>query len=161
MHPQSRRSAIVRLVILSVFLFCFAGCNALRNSALSGSSKDAGPVDIHYDFGDVLVPHDLLINKKESFIYQTSGFSAGVLVLRSRTEADELLRFFRENMEKDNWALEGLIKTPHSLLFFKKQNRWCVINISRGPLYSDVRIWVLPTGMQPGSTDTGDTDLLK
>ncbi|MGB5158036.1 hypothetical protein [Desulfobacterium sp. N47] len=133
-----------------VFMLVFSGCAALsqnENSATASASvqKDIGDMPSYYDFGDVLVPKELKVKIEKSFIYKTSGLPAGVLALSGRVELSSLCTFFDNNMAKDNWKLVSLFKSPHTLMLFQKQNRWCVINIVDGMIFTDVEIWVAPS----------------
>ena len=99
---------------------------------------------LYYDFGDVLVPRELKLHAESSFVYQTSGFTAGVLVFKSSVERVSLIKFFDDNMAKDNWQAVSAFKSPRTLLLFQKENRWCVINITESNWDTMVEIWVAP-----------------
>jgi hypothetical protein len=47
-------------------------------------------------------------------------------------------------MTKDNWQYVSSFKSPRTLLLFKKENRWCVINITENKWNTRVEIWVAP-----------------
>jgi hypothetical protein len=85
------------------------------------------------------------VNKKTSFVYQTAGFSSGVLVLSGRIESSSLFAFFETNMVKDNWRPVSSFKSPRTIMLFQKENRWCVISITDGDFKTHVEIWVAPT----------------
>ena len=106
--------------------------------------KDEQNAPLYYDFGDVLVPRELNLDAKSSFVYHTSGFTAGVLVFESKVERTSLIEFFDNNMAKDNWQAVSAFKSPRTLLLFQKENRWCVINITDGDWNTMVEIWVAP-----------------
>ena len=82
-NPQNRRYAVI-LGFMIVTIIFLLGCSSLtkkNDTATAPSAKsESGVPALYYDFGDVLVPKELKIDKKSSFIYQTEGFSAGVLV---------------------------------------------------------------------------------
>ena len=131
------------------FLF-IAGCAGLESkkgslSAPAASKKDEGPTPLYYDFGDVLLPSELKLDKKSSFVFQTPGLSAGVLSLKGRVEISSLISFFENNMAKDNWSLVSSFKSTRTIMLFKKENRWCVINITEEYGSTYVEIWVAPT----------------
>ncbi len=144
------------LVIMVVFFL--SGCSSLK-------SKNDGPPSttqmqkknepLYYDFGDVLVPRPLKVDKKSSFVFRTPGLSAGVLSLKGRVEVGSLITFFESNMANDNWVAVSSFKSPRTIMLFKKENRWCVINITDKDFYTYVEIWVAPTIVESGS------DLLK
>jgi translation initiation factor IF-2 len=130
-------------------IISIAGCSSLTkkdNKATAPSAKSSSGVPaMYYDFGDVLVPKELKVDKKSSFIYQTEGFSAGVLVLKGRIETSSLISFFENNMAKDNWQSISTFKSERTMLLFQKAHRWCVINITDQTFNTYVEIWVAPT----------------
>ena len=140
---------------LAIFLLVFAvvfsvgGCSSLtkkENKATAPSAKTSGGVPAqYYDFGDVLVPKQLKVDKKSSFVYHTSGFSAGVLVLKGRIESGSLISFFETNMAKDNWNIISSFKSERTMLLFQKENRWCVMSNTDQAYNTHVEIWVAPT----------------
>jgi hypothetical protein len=147
------------LTILTIVLWVLAGCSGLQNketsSAQTGGEQKKEKTPSYYDFGDVPVPPELQLNTKSSFVYRTTGFSAGVLVLKGSVELGSLIDFFENNMARDNWRAVSTFKSPRTLLLFQKENRWCVINITDDKYNTHVEIWVAPT------TGEDDSGLLK
>jgi len=146
--------AVLTFMITVVFLV--GGCSSLSkkdDKATAPASKTSSAVAAqYYDFGDVLVPKELKVDKKSSFIYQTSGFSAGVLVLKGRIETSSLISFFETNMAKDNWNIISSFKSERTMLLFQKTHRWCVMSITDQSFNTYVEIWVAPTtkGLKTG-----------
>ena len=144
------------LIFMITVVFSIGGCSSLSkkdNKATAPASKTSTAVAArYYDFGDVLVPKELKVDKKSSFIYQTGEFSAGVLVLKGRVETSSLISFFETNMAKDNWNIISSFKSERTMLLFQKAHRWCVINITDETFNTYVEIWVAPTtkGTQTG-----------
>ena len=151
-----KRMGIVVLGLTIAMIISIGGCSSLTkkdNKATAPSEKSSSGVPaLYYDFGDVLVPKELKVDKKSSFIYQTEGFSAGVLVLKGRIETSSLISFFENNMAKDNWQGISSFKSERTMLLFQKAHRWCVINITDESFNTYVEIWVAPT---TGATKTG------
>jgi len=130
-------------------IFLINACSTLPSERSNSDSYEAirqknkkGP--LYYDFEDVLIPRELKVDQKSSFIYNTAGFSAGVLVLKGRVELGSLVSFFEKNMAKDNWRLISSFKSSRTIMLFEKQNRWCVINITEG-ISTRTEIWIAPT----------------
>ena len=149
-----KRRVMAVLGCTLAIMFAVGGCSTLakkeKTSASSSEEKSGKSAPaVYYDFGDVLIPKELKIQKQQSFIYQTGGFSAGVLVLRGRIESNSLILFFENNMIKDNWEIIGSLKSERSMLLFQKEQRWCVMNIVDQALSTQVEIWVVPTIDQP------------
>ena len=112
---------------------------------------EQGPAPLYYDFGDVLIPSELEVNKNASFVFRTPGFSAGVLSLKGRVEGNSLIKFFDANMVKDNWQLVSSFKSRRTIMLFHKENRWCVINITEKDYYTYAEVWVSPATAEAGT----------
>ena len=106
-----------------VFFLLIIGCSGLKQkkntstSSFFNKQKEKKSVSLYYDFQDVLVPGELKVDKKGSFVYRTSGFSAGVLVLTGRVELGSLIAFFENNMAKDNWRPLSSFKFPRATIW--------------------------------------------
>jgi hypothetical protein len=139
------------LAFMVAIIFAVGGCSSVTKkdkqatAPSAGEQKSGGVPARYYDFGDVLVPKELKVDKRSSFIYQTDGFSAGVLVLSGRIETSSLISFFENNMAKDNWSIISTFKSERTMLLFQKANRWCVMSITDEPFNTRVEIWVAPT----------------
>jgi hypothetical protein len=154
---ERRKRAWACIGLIIAVLFIVTGCSGLKSGRKGGSAgtsgaKDKGASPLYYDFGDVLIPKELKVDKKSSFVYQTPGFSAGVLVLNGRVEINSLIAFFENNMTKDNWRPVSKFKSPRTIMLYQKENRWCIINITEKGYTTHTEIWVSPTF---GDMDSG------
>jgi len=140
-------------IVAGLLLLLLAACSSTPKTTdgSDAKGKDEKNAPLYYDFGDVLVPRELKMNTKSSFIYHTTGFTAGVLVFKSKVERGSLIEFFENNMTKDNWQAVSAFKAPRTLLLFQKENRWCVINITDNSWDTLVEIWVAPFSGLSGS----------
>lgn len=100
--------------------------------------------DFYYDFDDILVPKEMDLLTKESFILETPSSKSGVMVFRGKVEISSLTNFFINNMMKDNWQLRSAFKSQRTILVFEKPDRYCVINITDDKFYTFLEIWVAP-----------------
>jgi len=147
---RQRKKVLAFIGIGAVFFLIISGCSGVKSKNSGSESqvttpKEEGPSPLYYDFGDVLIPNELSVNKKESFVYKTPGFSAGVLVLSGRVAISTLIAFFENNMQKDNWRAISSFKSPRTVMLFQKENRWCIINMSEKDFKTYVEVWVAPT----------------
>ena len=137
-------------LLFLVVLLALTGCATLESkketSALSNGPA-AQPVQktMYLDFGDVLFPNQLSLERDDSFIFTTSGLTAGLLSLSGRADVNSLITFFENKMPEDGWQMISEIKAARSMLLFKKKDRWCVISIREGRLKTGVEVWVAPT----------------
>ena len=140
------------IAILAVSLAAMVGCSALNKDkeAEAGSPQPSGKSDkippVYLDFDDVLIPGEMKIDRDKTFLYQTSGFTVGILALKGRVEIGSLIAFFEKNMPRDNWQLVSEFKSPaRTMMLFQKTNRWCVVEISEGTYNAYAKVWVAPT----------------
>jgi hypothetical protein len=91
-----------------------------------------------------LIPSDLSLDKKKSFVYSTSRSKVGILILEGRVEPSSLAGFFQSNMQKDGWRLLSSFKYREYLLNFVKEDRACVIIIEEKTFVTVVSIRVGP-----------------
>ena len=132
-------------VALFMMVLMMAGCastKAGQPDAAAGADKND---PLYYDFGDVLVPREMKVDKNASFVFRTPGLSAGVLSMKGRVDGPSLITFFETNMASDNWSLVSAFKSFRNIMLFKKESRWCVINITEKKMYTYLEIWVSPT----------------
>jgi hypothetical protein len=133
-------------VVVGFLILLAGGCASQKGTSGDVAIEGADPnAPLYYDFGDVLVPREMKVDQNASFVFRTPGFSAGVLSLKGRVESSSLIAFFENNMANDNWSLVSAFKSYRNILLFKKESRWCVINITEKKMYTYLEIWVSPT----------------
>ena len=138
------------VLMLSILLLVGAGCAAWEKSRdtseESGEKKSEveAPAPVYYDFVDILIPAELSLVKKSSFVYSTPSFSAGVLVFEGYVQGESLVNFFTTNMPKDGWTLKSSFRYRRVILSFEKEERSCLVSVAEFPLKTRVEIWVAP-----------------
>ncbi|MDL1968261.1 MAG: hypothetical protein LWW97_06860 [Deltaproteobacteria bacterium] len=144
------RTALAFIGIMTAFFVLVNGCAVLKSSKknskpLTKEQKGQTSYPLYNDFGDVLVPGELKVDKDLTFIFETSGFIIGVNAYKGRVKIDSLINFFKSSMAKDNWSILGSFKSsPLSIMLFQKENRSCMIKIKEKLTASHVEIWVVP-----------------
>ena len=147
------RTEVYCFGIMALLMLLVAACSSTPKSTDGSEAKpkDDKNAALYYDFGDILIPRELELDDKSSFVYRSSGFTAGILAFKSKVELGSMVTFFENNMAKDNWQAVGTFKSPRTLLLFQKENRWCVINITDNKWDTLVEIWVAPFSDISGS----------
>jgi hypothetical protein len=136
--------------LLSLLLLVGSGCAALKKSEDSSveaeevKSEVKGLAPIYYDFADILIPAELSLDKKNSFVYSTPSFSTGVLVFDGYVQGESLVNFFTTNMPRDGWILKSSFRYRRVILNFEKDQRSCLLSVAEYPLKTRVEIWVAP-----------------
>ena len=152
MRGKVRRIPAAEVVaVLLALMLMVAGCSAVKSKKGSptqgqpGQAAKAKTKTVYYDFGDILLPAELKIDKDNSFVFRTPGLTAGVLSLSGRVEINSLITFFENKMPVDGWKAVSAIKAPRTMMLFKKHSRWCVISITESQFKARVEVWVAPT----------------
>ncbi|MCD4805757.1 MAG: hypothetical protein K8R07_08810 [Desulfobacterales bacterium] len=155
------RTALAFIGIMTAFFVLVNGCAGLKSSKKDSESstkeqKEKRTYPLYCDFGDVLVPSELKVDKELTFIFETSGFITGVNAYKGRIKVDSLIKFFKSSMANDNWRILGSFKSsPLTIMLFQKENRSCMIKIIEKLTTTHVEIWVAP------SIDEVESGLLK
>lgn len=149
---------------IAVLLFVFSGCSGTNTreggvtSRMMGQGSRTSP--LYYDFGDVLIPGELKVDRGSTFVYRTPGFTAGVIALKGRVDINSLVAFFESNMPRDKWRQVSSFRSPHNILLFQKETRLCMVIISEGTFFSTrAEIWVAPTN--PVASSDGEEGLMR
>jgi len=143
--------SLVRTIILIMAVGTIWACAYLKPIDDSSGSQNVTREDpnltaVYHDFDDILVPKGMRINRKMTRLSKTQAMLAGVISLEGSLDRSEIIRFFKLNMIKDNWAHVDQLIGPRSLLQFEKHNRWCVLTITERPggYGTQLDIWVVP-----------------
>lgn len=139
------RKTLAPLLAMALLL-CLAACSTLEGK---GSSASSSPVSkqaamgAYHDFEDVLIPKDMSLDEKASFVIQTVSFKSGILTYTGRVDPISLSNFFEANMVQDNWKQRSKMRyQTRTLLVFEKPDRDCIVNIEDKTFNTQVEIIV-------------------
>ena len=133
-----QRKSIIVLWVLVVFSLTGMGCSTTvkqrqQGQPAEGATAEGTPAVEEmgkYYFDDVRVPEELNYDSAKSFIYETPGLKAGILVFSKwRLDVPSLIEYFRYNMEKDNWKLVNSFIGKESFFNYTKPTKTCTIKI--------------------------------
>jgi hypothetical protein len=149
-----KRIRVLLGVVLHVLIFVFiSGCatqtlsekvTPLEESQQSKETEEAS-ISLYYDFKDVPVPKELKLQKEKSFVFRTNEFSTGILTFSGRVESDSLVSYFINKMPDDGWRFLSSFKSTKNILFFHKENRFCIITIISKAFGTDLEILITPS----------------
>ncbi len=145
MIPSRRKTLIPGLALAMLLLFTLGGCATSPDGKGGLFAADKSSTPLYLDFGDILMPRELEVNKEASFIFKTMGLTAGVLSLEGSVDVNSLIKFFENNLIKDNWQQVSSFKSVRTILLFQKDTRWCVINITEKKFKTYVEVCVAPS----------------
>lgn len=152
MHSKRWRNNLACYLFLALLAITLAAC-ASMNSTSSGSGSDsadrtAAPT-LYRDFDDVLLPSEMEIDPKRTYIIEGSGLTTGILTIKGWVDRDSLITFFKSAMQREKWREIASFKSPSadtsSILVFQKINRTAVISIHEEMIYTYVEIAVAPS----------------
>ena len=133
-----QRKSLIALWLVILLGVGWMGCSTTVKQRQQGQSAEGvtgeatpgGEETGKFYFDDVRVPSELNYQPNISFIYETAGFKAGILVFSKwRLDVDSLMDFFNYQMGKDNWKAVNSFKGKESILNFSKPDKTCTIKI--------------------------------
>jgi len=149
-----KRNRVLVGVVLHVFVFVFiSGCatqslsekaTPLEESQQSKESKEAS-ISLYYDFKDVPVPKELKLQKEKSSVFRTNEFTTGILTFSGKVESNSLISYFINKMPDDGWRFLSSFTSTKNILFFHKENRFCIITIISRAFYTNLEILITPS----------------
>ena len=144
-----RGTGFSRKMMLAVGMVILAA--ALVSGCVSQGSPPGGeggppPASLLRGFEDIPVPVNIELSNKDSFIYESQAFRAGVLVYYGYVKVESLVSYFKNAMPQQNWRLvNNFFYKGGATLNFEKDTRSAVIAINQGIFRSRVEIRVGPT----------------
>lgn len=147
------KKSISLLTVMTVLSILLLACNstAVRKESAAAqpeATESKATVNQYHEFSDVLIPGELTVKPKRSYVYRTPGFAAGLLVFQGRIDAASLSSFFESNMARDNWRYTSAFKYNPMIMIFEKDNRACVIRIEETMFVTHVEVWMAPTSKE-------------
>ena len=116
-------------IILCLMALLLAGCSTFSgNDAKSGNAGMLEPQAI-LKFSDVPVPVGLKSLPQQSYSFESSGVRVGVLKYQGKTNADQVINFYKEQMAMYNWNLINIVEYGQRLLNFDRDTETCIISL--------------------------------
>jgi hypothetical protein len=152
MRKLKRNRSLMGVILYVLAFFFISGCatqtlsekaTPLEESQQSKESKKVS-IPLYYDFKDVPVPEELKLQKEKSFVFRTNEFTTGILTFSGKVESESLISYFINKMPDDAWNFLSSFKSTKDILFFHKENRFCIITISSKAFRTNVEILITP-----------------
>ena len=152
MDSKRWRHNLATYFILAVLVAVLAACssmNATSGSAGSDSAAKMSSPTQYRDFDDILLPSEMKVDSKRTYIVEGSGLTTGILTVKGWVDRNSLIDFFKSAMEREKWQELASFKSPSadtsSILVFQKAGRTAVISIREGWIYTYAEIAVAPS----------------
>jgi hypothetical protein len=145
---MNRRLGTV-VMVTALLSLALGGCAWFQRETPAGTKQAPQPTaasaPMFYDFQDIPVPSELSLQSDQSTVFQGGGVKTGLLVFKGRVDPGSVINFFQVSLAREKWRMKGSIRYRKSLLLFEKDDRFCIINVHEGHLYTYVEIYVVPT----------------
>jgi len=112
-------------VILISFL---SGCSMLDRKDQDPSALLEPSTTIK--FTDVPVPAGFKLMPKDSYSFETTGTRVGMLKYQGKASADQVVAFYKEQMQMYNWNLLNTIEYGERQLNFDRDNETCIVTVT-------------------------------
>jgi len=137
------RKTMVAMATVGLALLLVASCAMFEKGPAKPEASQKKLPDLR-EFGDVLIPREMEIDKESSVIQSRDGMNVGLLRLNGRVEQNSLIRYFQNNMANEGWRQIGQFRSPHSLMIFQKGRRMAVVAIEESDFETFADVWVVP-----------------
>ena len=131
-----------KLVFLSAVCY-------LLSTALTGCSTVSGsrlePQGI-LKFSDLPIPAGLKPLPQISYSFENAGMRVAVLKYQGKTNIDQVVNFYKEQMPLYNWSLINIIEYGQRLLNFERENETCIITIQVAGFWNEDALVTLSLG---------------
>jgi len=152
MESKRWQNNLAFYLILAALVAGLASCSSMNTTSGStggsSASKTSSPT-LYRDFDDILLPSEMKIDPKRTYIVEGSGLTNGILTVKGWVDRDSLIHFFKGSMGRDKWQEVASFKSPtedtSSILVFQKTGRTAVISIKEGWIYTYAEIAVAPS----------------
>jgi hypothetical protein len=116
------------VLILSIGVY---GCADLFSTqTIKGREAESRQtISTSYRFEDIPLPPGMVLNRKESFIYETKTTKAGLLIYEGKGGMDKLVNFFKQQMPNYQWRLVSNFELNNVMLTFIKEGWSSIIYI--------------------------------
>lgn len=124
------RSFILAGIVLSLMMGAY-GCGDLFSfrTIREREPEKIEPIAKSYRFDDIPLPPGMVLNRKESFVYETKTTRTGLLVYEGKGEMERLANFFKQQMPNYEWRLVSNFELHNVMLTFIKEGWSSVIYI--------------------------------
>jgi hypothetical protein len=128
---KGRRQRIFWVGIVLILIAGLYGCGDLFSfGTVREREAEVRPsITTAHRFEDIPLPPGLILNRKESFVYETKATKTGLLVYEGRGEMEKLSNFFKEKMPNYQWRLVSSFELHNVMLTFIKEGWSSVIYI--------------------------------
>ena len=121
---------------------------AAASVALVGGCKSGAPqgASAHTQFSndvsfeDIPVPAGFSLVRKESYSFQNDVTRVGHLVYKGRSDINNVLAFFQQQMPLHGWQEMSYVDARSSTRYYDKEGQTCIITVSKRIGLHNIRV---------------------
>ncbi len=112
-------------IVLMMSLTLAGGCASMMSS---NSDKVLEPANT-LRFSDIPVPAGFKLIVQQSYSFENAGVRVAMLKYKGRGTLDQVLNFYKEQMQMAKWNLLNISEFGQRLLNFEREGETCVITM--------------------------------
>lgn len=115
-------------------------------SSITGNNVYESPGQDYFygEFSDIPIPREMNKNTETTIITTPHNIKTGLQSFRGRVEAGSLIRAMQSYLAREGWILQAATRGATSLQIFDKPDRYCVIYVEDGSIFTEMQVYVAP-----------------
>ena len=97
-------------------------------------------------FSDIPIPVGLKPLPQTSYSFESAGVRVAVLKYRGRTNIDQVINFYKEQMPMYNWNLINIVEYGQRLLNFEREDESCIITLQVAGFWNEEVLVIISVG---------------
>ncbi|MCX6338772.1 MAG: hypothetical protein NTX71_02490 [Candidatus Aureabacteria bacterium] len=114
----------------------FAGCK--KGDQPAGSPQVAFSNDVTFE--DIPVPAGFSLVRNDSYSFQNDVTRVGRLIYKGRSDINNVLAFFQQQMPLHGWQEMSYIDYRSSTRYYEKEGQSCILTVEPRTGWSNIRI---------------------
>jgi hypothetical protein len=119
-----------------VSLAAFSGCK--KGDQPGGVPQAQFSNDVSFE--DIPVPAGFVLVRKESYSFQNDVTRVGHLVYKGRSDINNVLAFFQQQMPLHGWQEMSYVDSRTSTRYYDKEGQTCIITVGKRTGWHNIRI---------------------
>lgn len=148
---------IFLILVITALCLAVAGCATAplsRTTERGEVIKVEKPLSVATDsrFEDIPIPAGFNCIRDQSFIFQDASTRVGLMRYVGRSNANQVLAFFKSQMALYNWDLQNIVEHGFATMNFVKSSESCVITVEPLSTKTIISVVISP---KKGTMSTG------
>ena len=135
------RSLVIILMAVAFLSGCATTGSGTRDGDLAPQSLD---VAMKLKFEDVPIPAGFKPIPRDSFVFENDVLRVGVLKYSGRAYADQVVKFYKDQMGLYNWRFINMVEYGRRILNFEREDQTCIILVEPAKMSTYITITVSP-----------------